>query len=195
MKQCRWCNSSVKIGLGPDHHPSWKRWKCDHCSAFGYVNDPSLEELSLVYECAWEDSGNSGRFAAGSTTENISESLLSAVKWSPSGCKCLDYGGGKGRFAKSLIQKGCKDLTVYEPFGPKPNGLSANWIDNIMDLGDEKFDWIFMIEVIEHLLVPQRIFSTPMSRNLSIFFPPLSWCYEYFRSNTQGFEVFQVNRI
>ena len=102
-----------------------------------------------------EDSDSSGDFAMGSTDELIAFSLLDSVKYSPITKKCLDYGGGKGHFANALIQKGCRDLTVYEPYGQNPGFLSVNWINDINNLGDDLFDWVFMIEVLEHLSKPQ----------------------------------------
>lgn len=156
MIECRWCGSTTKIGSGPTTKSEWMRWHCDGCGAFGYVNDPSAAELDQVYAAAWQDSSHSGTFAAGSTDEKIARSLLDAMRFSPVGVKCLDYGGGKGSFAKVLIAKGCEHLTVFEPFGQNPGIPSVNWINSLGDLEGEKFDWIFMVEVLEHLLNPQK---------------------------------------
>jgi SAM-dependent methyltransferase len=156
MSECRWCGGATQTGNGPAARPEWIRWHCNGCGAFGYVNDPSPAELSQVYETAWQDSESSGTYAAGSTDEKIARSLLDMVCFSPTGCKCLDYGGGKGSLAKVLIEKGCERLTVFEPFGQNPGLHAVNWINDLNDLEGEKFDWIFMIEVLEHLLNPQE---------------------------------------
>lgn len=104
LNQCKWCEASIKIGDGPTARPEWKRWRCNGCGAFGYINDPTNEELDRVYKTAWQDSELSGTFAAGSTTEHIAYSLLNAIRWSPStNDKCLDYGGGRGHFANALL--------------------------------------------------------------------------------------------
>ena len=156
MRECRWCGADTELGSGPASRPAWKRWHCNGCGAFGYVNSPNAGELSQVYETAWQDSGYSGAFAAGSTDEKIAHSLLNAVNFKAIDSKLLDYGGGKGNLAKVLITKGCKNLTVFEPFGKNPGLQALNWISNFSDLHDEKFEWIFMIEVLEHLLNPQE---------------------------------------
>jgi len=156
MNQCKWCGASTKVGNGPVTKPEWKRWRCNGCGAFGYINDPSHEVLSKVYETAWRDSECSGTFAAGSTNEQIASSLLDAVRFSPFGSRSLDYGGGKGHFANALLKKGCESLTVYEPFAQNPGIQSVRWINDMNNLAEELFDWIFMIEVVEHLLNPQQ---------------------------------------
>ena len=156
MNKCKWCSFSVKIDVGPADRLDWTRWRCNGCGSFGYVNDPSPDELAQVYELAWDDPHNMGAFAIGSTSEQIANSLLNAVKWTPSNSNCLDYGGGKGHFSNTLMLRGCKDLTVFEPFGENPKIASVNWINDLDNLGDELFDWIFMIEVVEHLLDPEN---------------------------------------
>lgn len=155
MNVCRWCGNKTIVGDGPAARPEWQRWYCNSCGAFGYVNDPGIDELNKVYEAAWQDSGSTGTFAAGSTDEKIARSLLDVVSFSPMGSKCLDYGGGKGGLASVLAAKGCKDLTVFEPFGVNPGIKAVKWINDLNDLDGLKFDWIFMIEVLEHLLNPQ----------------------------------------
>ena len=166
MSECRWCGSATKVGSGPAARSEWIRWHCNGCGAFGYVNDPSSDELSQAYETAWQDSERTGSYAAGSTDEKIARSLIDAVGFSPLGCNCLDYGGGKGSLAKALTEKGCERLTVFEPFGQNPELKSVNWINDLKDIEEEKFDWVFMIEVLEHLLNPQETL-TEIRRHLS----------------------------
>ena len=156
MYQCKWCYSAIKIGKGPAAVPEWKRWQCTKCGSFGYVSEPDNEALSQLYQSAWQDPNRIGSFAAGSTNELISHSLLKAIRFSPNGCNCLDYGGGKGYFTKALLECGCDNLTVYEPFGQNPGIESVNWINDSNNILEESFEWIFMIEVLEHLLNPQK---------------------------------------
>lgn len=160
MGQCKWCGGSTVVGSGPFLKPSWKRWRCNACGVFGYVNEPSPDDLSEVYKSAWQEPNLGGAFAAGSTTAQIANSLLSAVKWTPSAGNCLDYGGGKGYFASALLMRGCRSLSVYEPFGAFPGLQSVNWVNDLSQLGSERFDWIFMVEVLEHLLDPQQELET-----------------------------------
>lgn len=154
MSECRWCGGVTRAGQGPGVRPDWTRWHCDACGSYGYVNDPTPAELSRVYESAWQDAETSGSYAAGSTDENIARSLLDAVGFWPEGSKCLDYGGGKGSLTRVLAERGCQHLTVFEPFGQNPGIQSVNWISDLREIEGERFDWIFMVEVLEHLLDP-----------------------------------------
>ncbi len=149
---CEWCNGRVTEGLGPVERPDWSRWQCNSCSAIGYCRTPSLADLDEIYASAWDDEYASGGFATGSTDMDISRSLLKSFQFNSSGC-CLDYGGGRGQLTSVLIEKGCSDVYVYEPYGNNP-GLSATWVKDIKVLGDKQFDWIFMVEVIEHCTNP-----------------------------------------
>jgi len=155
MSKCIWCGGQTVINNGPATRLDWQRWRCKSCGMFGFVNCPSLEDLSAVYETAWKDSASSGSYAAGSTDEKIARSLLAAIDFKSNGSNCLDYGGGRGAVARALIEKGCENLTVYEPFGLNPGLSAVNWISDLNSLGQEKFEWIFMIEVVEHLRDPQ----------------------------------------
>jgi 2-polyprenyl-3-methyl-5-hydroxy-6-metoxy-1,4-benzoquinol methylase len=55
-----------------------------------------------------------------------------------------------------LVENGCERLTVFEPFGQNPGLQSVKWINDLADVEGETFDWIFMVEVLEHLLDPQQ---------------------------------------
>lgn len=190
MKPCKWCGASVVVGAGPPTAPEWVRWRCNCCGAFGYVNDPSASELSEIYRTAWQDSEHHGDFAAGSTTEKIANSLLDVVKWRPSNGNCLDYGGGKGDFAKALLKRGCLKRTVYEPFGTPPGLPTVHWINDLKEQGTDLFEWIFMVEVLEHLLNPQEelevlrrhlapngrlVITTPNAKGLRARIDGFSW--------------------
>ncbi|MCP5444985.1 MAG: class I SAM-dependent methyltransferase [Chromatiaceae bacterium] len=159
MVKCKWCGASVKLGPGPDVKPEWERWNCRGCGSFGYTTEPSSEDLKQIYEQAWKESGESGEFAAGSTNIQIANSLLDAVKWSKRSGRCLDYGGGNGEFANALAQKGCSALTVYEPYGQDPGIPNVKWISSFEALAKERFEWVFMIEVIEHVLDPKAVLA------------------------------------
>jgi 2-polyprenyl-3-methyl-5-hydroxy-6-metoxy-1,4-benzoquinol methylase len=157
MKTCKWCNATVIFGPGPKTRTDWERWRCKSCSAFGYTKDPSPNELAEVYDAAWREVEDTGAFAKGSTDNKIAHSLLEAIDFPDDNNRnprCLDYGGGTGHLATALHQKGA-NVTVYEPYGKNP-GLPAsiNWLSNTDCISPKKFDWIFMVEVIEHLLDP-----------------------------------------
>ncbi|WP_018970505.1 class I SAM-dependent methyltransferase [Rubritalea marina] len=150
--QCRWCEGITKQGIGPIKRPNWNRWQCCNCGAIGYNDLPSEEELNELYLNAWVENDTSDRFATGSTDLGISRSLLKSVQFNHDG-RCLDYGGGTGQLASVLVEFGCVDVYVFEPYGNNP-GLSISWVKDLRVLDGEKFDWIFMTEVIEHITDP-----------------------------------------
>ena len=154
MSECKWCGAAIKFGPGPALKPEWERWQCTDCCMFGYVNDPNDEELSEVYNKSWFDPQCKIRYGTGNTNQQVTLSLLKAVKFLPKSHKCLDFGGGKGNFARAIHELGCRDLTVYEPYGQNPGIESVNWINDTRNIPNEAFDYIFMVEVLEHLLYP-----------------------------------------
>ncbi len=153
MRKCKWCGGAIIISHGPISRPEWSRWRCRSCGSMGYVDNPDINSLSRIYEEAWKDFNNIGKFASGSTDIDIAESLIKAVGFDGCG-KCLDYGGGKGCFAKALKNYGCNDIYVYEPYGNNPGINSVKWERDFDFIKTNKYDWIFLIEVIEHFLDP-----------------------------------------
>lgn len=153
--KCKWCGAEAAIGNAPKRMPTWDRWLCKGCGSIGYCIDPSLDELNHVYQTAWHDAVGSGQFAAGSTSERIAYSLISVLVGQSKLGSCLDYGGGKGVLAKTLVRLGSHDVSVFEPFGTDPKTPGVSWFSSWHDFpSDKKFDYIFMVEVIEHLLDP-----------------------------------------
>jgi len=158
MNGCRFCGNTTtkkKIGCGPATKPEWGRWHCNGCGSFGYIDNPGVDDLGRIYETAWQDTDRSGAFAAGSTDLKIARSLLDAINFDTSQSHCLDYGGGRGVLAQALVDRGCKSLTVFEPFGQNP-GLpeSVSWVNDLALIQQQKYDLILMVEVLEHLLDP-----------------------------------------
>lgn len=158
--KCKWCKAKDVNGKATVQFMKFGRWLCAGCGAMGYIKEPTSEELVKIYEKAWKDSNDSGRFAAGTTSKRIAKSLISLFCGDLVRGTCLDYGGGHGEFAKALL--GCKveSVCVLEPFGPKQNIQGLDWVSSWSELPPErKFDWIFMLEVIEHLLDPVKELS------------------------------------
>jgi len=153
--KCKWCNSDAVNGAQPDLEKELTRWLCTGCGAMGYIKDPTAEELVQIYKKAWKDSNNIGRFAAGSTSKRMASSLISVFCGSTVRGSCLEYGGGHGKFAEALLEHEVDDVFVFEPFGLRQNIVGISWLSSWGKLPlDKKFDWIFMVEVIEHLLDP-----------------------------------------
>lgn len=76
MDSCPWCGCSIKRGKGPQVKSDWERYRCNGCGTYGYLDNPTVDELGQVYADAWQVSDTAGSFAAGSTDANIARSLL-----------------------------------------------------------------------------------------------------------------------
>lgn len=159
MSICKWCNSKVECIEPPKSLNNWKRLQCNKCYAMELYSPNGkiqTKDLDKLYEIAWQEEGESGVYATGSTTQKIAKSIVTLSKVSNlENPKCLDYGGGHGALAKELARGGIQGVTVFEPYGKKADIEGVLWVDSLDYLGpEEKFDVIFMIEVIEHLLDP-----------------------------------------
>ncbi len=164
MLKCKWCGSNMLSCFQPFSTSSsfyayqalseYKRWLCLKCGSMGYITDPSLIQLENIYVNAWNGDSAAGRFASGSTSSVIAESLISTIIGNMDVGKCLDYGGGNGSLAQSLKNLN-SDVYVFEPYGKPINDTRLIWLKSWDQLPTNIiFDWIFMIEVIEHLLNP-----------------------------------------
>ena len=151
---CKWCNSSTIKSIPFSRFNKRSRWLCKDCGAIGYIQDPSANELTDIYKAAWNNN-ISNRFASGSTDGRIATSLIKALCGSKVRGSCLEFGGGHGKFANALLQYNPTEIFVYEPFGFRRRIPGVTWFSEWEDLPiGKKFDWIFMVEVIEHLLNP-----------------------------------------
>jgi SAM-dependent methyltransferase len=153
--KCKWCNSITVNGAPPAHEKEFARWLCTGCGAMGYIKDPTAEELVQIYKKAWNDTNDTGRFATGTTSTRVACSLISVFCGSTVRGSCLEFGGGHGKLAETLLEHEVDDVIVYEPFGSRQNIAGIRWLSSWDQLPlNKKFDWIFMVEVIEHLLDP-----------------------------------------
>jgi len=169
---------------------NWKRSFCSGCGAIGYVNDPSLDEINKIYLTASGNPKHSNEFAFGSTTEKIAKSLLLTSNWHPTEDFCLDYGSGGGSFSKVLLEMGAK-VVVFEPFGENPKVPGLEWYrfwDEVKP--NVSFGWVFLVEVVEHLLNPveelinirkrllpggKLLITTPNSKGWRAKFDGIKW--------------------
>ncbi|MEQ8206130.1 MAG: class I SAM-dependent methyltransferase [Woeseia sp.] len=129
--------------------------KCTACGSLSFAETPDSGELGKVYDESWQSSDDLSSLATGSTDALIGNSLLDAFQWRPiPDAVCLDNGAGHGHFTKTLIERGCQHVYAFEPYGTKPNWLDMDWIRDADKLPTQKFDWVFLIEVVEHMLDP-----------------------------------------
>lgn len=154
---CSWCQGAVIVGAGPSLKPGWKRYKCKKCGTISYLHLPDKSDLDLVYLSAWSAPQTSGAFAAGTTDDCISNSLLDAIAWDGKNKVCLDYGAGAGFLSQAIVSRG-GNVVAVEPYGEETSlGQSGRilWLKSLESIPSEtKFEWIFLVEVIEHMLDP-----------------------------------------
>jgi SAM-dependent methyltransferase len=153
--KCKWCNFNIVTGISQIQSKRRDRWLCSGCGAIGYIREPTVEELVKIYKKAWKDSKNIDCFAVGTTSTTIADSLISVFCGPIVRGSCLEYGGGHGKLAEALLDHYVDDIYVFEPFGSKQKISGVKWFSSWDNLPlNKKFDWIFMVEVLEHLLNP-----------------------------------------
>lgn len=161
---CSFCGGQFEKGPGPNVKPEWYRKRCVRCGTISYITMPDPKSLDSIYSSAWESPETTGRFAAGSTDAVISRSLLKAIRWNATKGSCLDYGAGRGVLTQTIADLGGRVVAV-EPHGGH-NSASAgthhavSWFDSLDDVPpDQKFEYIFCVEVIEHLFDPVEVLA------------------------------------
>jgi len=111
-----------------------------------------------------------GKQKGGSSSSHIYRMAQRPINWSRiEDQRILDVGGGQGAFSELLIQKGARDVVLID-HDPPPS--SKNLETKQCDLNDnwpveaDAFDWVFGLEVVEHLENP-RFFFRQIKRCLS----------------------------
>ena len=82
------------------------------------------------------------------------------VELVPAGCRVLDLGSGIGAVGAALKQKGCYVVGCDIEGGPLTaqfdRFVMGNLDDGLPDFAGEKFDYILLLDVIEHLRSPEN---------------------------------------
>jgi 2-polyprenyl-3-methyl-5-hydroxy-6-metoxy-1,4-benzoquinol methylase len=164
---CKWCGDSTSL-LDPFSEmegrfdapkkllfeAGFKRYQCNSCSSIFYNRIPSAKLLNDLYsEMARSTMGK--RKAFGTSDTKICQQLLNAAKFKPTTNSCLEFGPGRGSMAKLLTSKGVY-VDVVEPYSE--TNFADFGVTNYHRLDsiplNRKYDWIFLIEVIEHVTEP-----------------------------------------
>lgn len=79
----------------------------------------------------------------------------------PSGSRVIDIGGGSGLFAAELVKKGCQVTVVDQaPRAPGPGiDTIAQNLDDPPTFDVRPYDYILLLDVIEHLAEPERFLT------------------------------------
>lgn len=101
---------------------------------------------------------SSARLSEISSSRNCAERLLELMEpYLDTHSRYLDYGAGDGDLAAAMVRKGYR-MAAYEPNKNRLDKLPLsilehpNFLGVVGDDGQELFDGIFMVEVIEHIL-------------------------------------------
>ena len=117
-----------------------------------------LQGVNLFYDrrfdCAPSDDAEKypTKLAFDSTHSRVRELV-------PPQARVLDLGSGSGAVGAALKQKGCYvvgcDVAASEPVRGYDRFVPVNFDEGLPDFGDETFDWILLLDVIEHLRKPE----------------------------------------
>jgi glycosyltransferase involved in cell wall biosynthesis len=79
----------------------------------------------------------------------------------PAGARVIDLGGGSGLFAAELVKKGCQVTVVDQaPRAPAPGiEVVAQNLDDPPRYDVRAYDYILLLDVIEHLAEPERFLA------------------------------------
>ena len=120
----------------------------------GYHVMPTAEELAELYQRQEADDAVA-HTAIGGTSEAIAQNLLTCFGWIDSPGRTLEVGPGEGAMTDELT-KLRDDIVVLEPFASVD--YASKGVVHYSSLDDipsgQRFKWIFMIEVIEHVADP-----------------------------------------
>ena len=78
-EKCDWCEGPVQTCEGPADRIDWCRWRCKKCHSYGYIKNPDSEDLSLIYQSAFDNLSSEGDFAIVSTSFDISKSSFGKI--------------------------------------------------------------------------------------------------------------------
>lgn len=75
----------------------------------------------------------------------------------------LDIGCGSGHIARELVGRGCRVFGVDQYIDPGQKSLFTDCVEadldtHVMDFGDERFDYVLLMDIMEHLAAPERFF-------------------------------------
>ena len=81
-----------------------------------------------------------------------------ALECVPAGAKVIDIGAGPGYLAAELVKKGCAAAVVDKMVPPVPAGVRVyrQDIDDPPDFDANDYDYLLLLDVIEHLRDPER---------------------------------------
>lgn len=130
--------------------------QCEHCSHCWYKTQPTKEQLETMYASARLI--GTGTTVTRKPDKKIREELrkirnLFGAHHRPS---FLDYGSGYGRWSRSAALQGF-EVTAFEPVvarGAESEHVDFELVHDLNAIGDRKFDFINLEQVLEHLTCP-----------------------------------------
>jgi len=150
----------------------WARLQAIHCESCGLIvkkRGRVPDGLDELYQRSWQDP-ESNVAETGGTDAALAQryaALLAASlgRKDLSGLRLLDFGSGRGEFPIALTELGASVIAV-DPYGAPflaDRGLSAH-ADVASIPGDERFDGVTTLDVVEHLERPWEDLATLAAR-------------------------------
>ena len=138
---------------------------CNNCNHLYYSQPPTLQQLTEMYMTHAENLKAKHKGHQKNNFDVIKSSIKKYIricgKRNP---KILDYGSGAGIWSQIAYDLG-ENITAFEPHTERVEHRGYKMISNLDDLKKQKFDIIFLNQVLEHTLDP--IFELRIIRDLT----------------------------
>ncbi len=129
------------------HKQEFNIWKCPKCETIHCLDPVNMEELYSDY-CL-----NLERPLDGYAKKTFSNLISRLIPYGfNSSKKVLDYGCGSGTFLNYLRTKGFTNIIGYDPY-----------VKNFNTFPNEKFDFVILNDVLEHVEDPIDLIETAKS--------------------------------
>jgi len=164
--RCKLCGSpSTFLCSTPNEHgavQSLDHYRCTHCGLV-FVGTPlTTDELAEAYGTLNADDyfreiqeENRKKFATAATALD---------RITSKGARIIDLGAGSGEFSEFLADRGFRHVAAHEIPGTSLGRLRSRGIEVFEDfdyasIPDSSFDCITLLDVAEHVLDPNKLFS------------------------------------
>ena len=138
---------------------------CNDCDHLYYSEPPELNQLSEMYLAHAVNLKKKHKNIQGNNFDILKSLIKKYIYiWGKDNPKILDYGSGAGIWSQAAYDIG-EDVTAFEPYIERVEHTGYEMINDLNDLKKQKFDIIFLNQVLEHTLDP--IFELRIIRDLT----------------------------
>lgn len=139
--------------------------QCNDCDHLYYSEPLELNQLSEMYLAHAVNLKKKHKNIQGNNFDILKSLIKKYIHiWGKDNPKILDYGSGAGIWSQAAYDIG-EDVTAFEPHIERVEHTGYEMINDLNDLKKQKFDIIFLNQVLEHTLDP--IFELKTIRDLT----------------------------